>query len=303
MKYFNHDTDAHRGKTMQQLMDEFRHEGPYCYWIIHEMCAEKLEKTIDFKEVEVIGPDGKTTKILEPYFTCKFSFHSRSLLQDLRVGQAKAMRILSACAAFDLFSFEVDGKLIRFSFPNLLKSLPSKTKTRLLEAATRNQKVPIDKNREEEIREEKNIKLFDSAFEKFITHFPGAPKGSGALRSYNAHVGEERHNEFLKSIEHYASHLENNKWRPAKQSFRSYIGELGQDAFWLEFKEPRLNVRPKILAPTQKISLNIAKTEAALAAEEQRHVTGISGALNDILKEMDATSVVEAIEKRRMLNE
>lgn len=244
MKYFNHDTDAHRGQAQQKLMDEFKHAGPACYWIIHEMCAEKLSQTIEYREVKTLDAEGKEFITNEPYFSCKFTFHVTLVTRTLRVGVTKLSRILHFCDTLGLFSFQMDDKLVKFFFPKLLERLPSKTKTRLLEAAVRNQKGSLDKIREEKIREEESIrKRYALAFNVFGKNFPNTPAGSGAQKLFGSFVPAEQDQFFIDSIGHYAEFLKKNQWREPKQSFKSFIGGEGEEAFWRSFIAPSLNLK------------------------------------------------------------
>ncbi len=112
MKFFKHFTDAHRGKSIQGLMDELGHMG-LTYWILVEMCVEKLGEKLEAK-----GPGARLSKD-----DCEFDFHQRIVRQNLRIGGTNLRRMLDQCSTFDLLSYKIDGNIIKIKMPNILKSL------------------------------------------------------------------------------------------------------------------------------------------------------------------------------------
>ena len=112
MKFFKHFTDAHRGRSIQGLMDEMGHMG-LAYWIIVEMCAEKIDEKLDAK-----GAGARLTKE-----DCEFDFHQRILRQNLRLSPTNLRKMLDICGTFDLLSYEIDGNNVKIKMPNILKAL------------------------------------------------------------------------------------------------------------------------------------------------------------------------------------
>ena len=53
MKFFKHFTDAHRGKSLNQLRDRLGWAALAKYWTFVEICAEKLEKE-GFTDCQVV---------------------------------------------------------------------------------------------------------------------------------------------------------------------------------------------------------------------------------------------------------
>ncbi len=112
MKFFKHFTDAHRGQSLQGLMDELSHMG-LTYWIIVEMCVEKVGEKLDSK-----GPGYRLNKD-----DCEFEFHQRILRQSMRVSLTNLKRILDECSTLDLLSYEMNENIVKIKMPKILKSL------------------------------------------------------------------------------------------------------------------------------------------------------------------------------------
>lgn len=108
MEYFKHYTNAHEGKAVMELFDAFDHTGYAVWFILLEMCAEKMQKSKDENYSEI---------------HCKFSFHERLVRQKLHLSQTKVRNILDKCQELSLLSYEVVGKDFNFYIPKLLESL------------------------------------------------------------------------------------------------------------------------------------------------------------------------------------
>lgn len=107
MRWFKHFTDNHRGRSVQDLLDNLGHTG-LCYFLLMEICAEKLEKTPD--------------RTLEDA-DCSFRFHQRVVRQNLRISPAKLERLLGVCQANGLLSFQFIGNELEIKMPMLLELL------------------------------------------------------------------------------------------------------------------------------------------------------------------------------------
>ena len=103
MKWFKHFSDSHRGQSIQDLLDQLGHTG-LCYYVLVEMCAEKLEKE-----------DNGLTEV-----DCSFSFHTRIVRQNLRISATNLRRLLDVCATNGLLSFEFSGNTLEIKMPILL---------------------------------------------------------------------------------------------------------------------------------------------------------------------------------------
>lgn len=82
MNFFKHFTDAHEGRSMVALMNEFGLEGYAAYFILMELCMEKLEKPVDR---EICEND------------CRFVFPERLLREKLRMRRSKLAEFLFYC--------------------------------------------------------------------------------------------------------------------------------------------------------------------------------------------------------------
>jgi len=108
MKWFKHFSDNHRGKSIQVLFDEMGHMGVSCYYILMEICSEKLEKNSDkcLEEADLL-----------------FSFHQRILRQNLKISLANLRKLLNICQTFGQISYEEDGNIFKIKTPILLDLL------------------------------------------------------------------------------------------------------------------------------------------------------------------------------------
>lgn len=108
MRWFKHFTDNHRGQSIQALMDEHGHAGPCCYWILVELCAEKLERKLDGNPTED---------------DCVFTFHRRAIEWPMRLRSSAVDRLLSSCQLCNLVTFKKKGEFYEIKMPILLDLL------------------------------------------------------------------------------------------------------------------------------------------------------------------------------------
>jgi hypothetical protein len=132
MLWFKHYTDNHRGRSIQHLMDAMGHKG-LSYYILMEMCAEKLTKN-------------KSDIVTEE--DCVFYFHPRVLASNLRLSVAGVSSLLRHCDTLKLFSSEINSKEIKIFMPMLLnlleKGYKKSPKKALFEDQKRTSDVDID---------------------------------------------------------------------------------------------------------------------------------------------------------------
>lgn len=144
MKFFKHFTDAHRGRSVQGLLDKLGHMG-LTYWIIVEMCVEKLDEKLDVKNAG--------ERLTES--DCEFEFHQRILRQNLRVSPTNLRKILDICGTFGLLSYEIAGDSVKISMPKILKSLERTKKKDVKSTSNSRPNDVLDK--EEDIDTNKDI--------------------------------------------------------------------------------------------------------------------------------------------------
>lgn len=144
MKWFKHYSDMHRGRSINDLLDQLGHTG-LCFFLLQEMCAEKLEK----------DDQGLTEA------DCSWTFHTRIVRQNLRISPVNLVRLLDACAMNGLLSFEFSGSSLTISMPILLNLLERNTKRARKTRTTSAQKSPLDKDidKEEERDKEKELQI------------------------------------------------------------------------------------------------------------------------------------------------
>lgn len=108
LDYFKHFTNAHENKSLMILLDEFGHFGYAAWFILLEMCIEKMEKNRGECYTEV---------------HCSFTFHQRLVRQKLRISLSKVELFLDKCSTLDLLSYEFDGNEFHLYIPKILESL------------------------------------------------------------------------------------------------------------------------------------------------------------------------------------
>jgi len=114
-------------------MDELGHTG-LCFFLLQEMCTEKL--------------DGSGANLEESAAT--FQFHDRIVRQNLRISPVNLRRLLGACAANGLLSFQFTGNTLEIKMPILLNLLDRDQKKARSERGRSAEKARLDKERDKE---------------------------------------------------------------------------------------------------------------------------------------------------------
>lgn len=113
MKFFKHFTDAHRGKSLQLLM---RKHGPKMvgiYWMLVEICAEKMEKETE-EEFSLEHTN--------------FEFEVGYLRNTLQAHQFKTLEMYLQCLSdVGLMSARCSEDTVSISMPKLLECLDRDT--------------------------------------------------------------------------------------------------------------------------------------------------------------------------------
>jgi hypothetical protein len=108
IKWFKHYTNAHRGLSLQSILNEFGHIGTSCYWILVELCADKLDKN------EIIEDKNKEIS---------FIFDTKYLVSLLRLKQSTVGRLLVGYRSRDLLAGSCDDNQTIIKMPKLLEIL------------------------------------------------------------------------------------------------------------------------------------------------------------------------------------
>lgn len=253
MKWFKHYTDNYRGRSVHGLFDELGHIGPCSYYIILEICAEKLTKVKD-KDLD------------ESDFV--FGFSSRFLRQNLRISSTKLELFLNISQTFGLFSYKKVGNNFEIKMPIMLDLLDSdfkKTRSRR-ESDAGETPLDIDKEQKKNKIIKKELFDFENAFKSYLVQV----KGPHAEIRFNEQIKTELdYQNLLKSMVNYKAYLaiKENSYRQPKQSFATYLGTKSSGFFWTDW----INWQPA-KAPGSKMISNRdkdkmleeqARTEAA----------------------------------------
>jgi hypothetical protein len=108
MRWFKHFTDNHRGRTVQTLLDKVGHDGVVLYYILMELCAEKLEKQAGRNLTED---------------DCRFTFSRRTIENQVRCKWVRIEKGLTCIALAGILRWSRDGEDIEIKMPILLDLL------------------------------------------------------------------------------------------------------------------------------------------------------------------------------------
>lgn len=223
VKFFKHFVDAHEGKSLIALMNEFGLEGYAAYFILMEMCAKKLDKGLD----EVFTEDH-----------CRFVFNERQVREKLRMRSTKVELFLNSCVTLVLLQFTKVKDEYSFYVPKLLESLDRDSKRARTERA---ESAPKKKNKKKNKKEEKEYKkdffeVFERFAKKYQTLFPGTTKGGKSAERFMDQFPVLDETPLLDlSIDHYRKVLDTQTWRAPKTTFETYLGTKHSGFFWRDY--------------------------------------------------------------------
>ena len=239
MKWFKHFTDNHRGRSVQRLMDKMGHSG-LAYYILMELCAEKLEK---HSENPLVDSD------------CEFSFHPRVVENALRMKRKSTKNLLETCQESNLFTFTYSENEIKISMPILLDLLDydsKKSRQRRAKIApeSRLEKKRIEKNREDtdtysfkssptaqkrnvvsDERKELNRKVWESYAAAYRNRYKTDPARNATVNGQISKLAERLGKDAIEVIEFYVFHNESfyvRKMHPVGMCLQDAEGLLTQ---------------------------------------------------------------------------
>lgn len=165
MRWFKHYSDMHEGRTIGELMEKMGHTG-LCFFLLQELCAEKLEK-----------PENSDEKLTDA--ACSFTFRERNVRQKLRISAANLRQLLAICAANGQLSYAFRDELLEIKMPILLDLLTSdskKARSRRDDVAT---KPRLDKE------EDKDVEKIKKKISKKTKSVPTeSPKANAFVAKY-----------------------------------------------------------------------------------------------------------------------
>lgn len=112
MKFFKHFCDAHRGQSLKKVRRNLGVSGIGMFWIVVEICAEKMEKLPEeeFNEAH-----------------CHFEFERHYFCHELGIKPKRLENVLRTFLECSLFVPECSDNIIKIYFPKLLDSLDRNT--------------------------------------------------------------------------------------------------------------------------------------------------------------------------------
>lgn len=162
MRWFKHYSDNYRGRSIETLYSELGHTGISLYFLLMEICTEKLEK--------------KPSETLE-HSEVLLSFSLGFVRRNLRISSAKLEKFLRISQGLGLFSFILSEKELQIHFPILLDLLDSDSKRSRSRRATDANRQRLDKEIDKEIeREEERDEERDSIAQNIFRPSPEPQK-------------------------------------------------------------------------------------------------------------------------------
>ena len=135
MIWFKHACDNHRGQSVQMLLDEHGYFGPFVYYTIYELCAEKL--------YDILSSDNAC---IDPVFR----LHRRVVCSVTRAKPSSICCVLVTGQICGLLSFNYDGTFFEFKIPILLKLLNRDSKSARTVRASNAYNARLDKDKDKD---------------------------------------------------------------------------------------------------------------------------------------------------------
>lgn len=220
MRWFKHYSDNHRGQSIQYLLDELGYFGPFFYYLIYEMCAEKLEKRLAAKPTDTVH---RSDAGLEPD-DCTFSFHQRVVCSASRAKPSTVGRALDAGQSCGLWTFSLNGVVIEISVPILLNLLDRDQKKTRLKRAQNAPKTRLDKDKDKDKEEDKdeervpnpkkhrdnaaqlNSLIWAAYHESFLNRYAVEPPRNATINSQVSALGKRLGADAVEVVKFYVSH-------------------------------------------------------------------------------------------------
>lgn len=254
MKFFKHFTDATRGNSMQYLFEKMGHVGIACYWILVEMCAEKLDKKASEEFTES---------------HCNFSFHEKILRQNLRLSRVKLEIFLGFSSDISLLFFKKIESIYVIEMPKLLESLDRDSKrARTERVSTAPKKKNKIKKEDKELDKDKEEECFFD-FEIPYSFYPlKKGKAEAFTRLEKQITSQEEFSSFCQAVKNYAEECRINETSQNYiKHFSSFVGsrELKPWKDFVDFiPQDRRPTKTNFNKADQRTANNRAAAEAYL---------------------------------------
>ena len=222
MKFFKHFTDAHRGKSLQQLLrsknKEIGLKAIGIYWVLVELCAEKMTK----EKTEEYGDQH-----------CHFEFNTGYIRDTLGLHQTSTLAMyLRWYSDVGVMSAQCSNDVTSIYMPKLLECIDRDSKRARTERGATAPKIKNkDKDKEIDIPKPK----FD--FEEIYNRYPRKlKKTEGIARLESMILTDADYQLLLLAVDAYCAYLKKEKTE-AKfiAHFTSFIGTKKKQAWrdWL----------------------------------------------------------------------
>jgi hypothetical protein len=139
MRWYKHFADNHRGHRVQYLLDQLSYFGPFFYYTLYEICAEKLNRESDAELTEN---------------SCVFILHRRVIESATRARPSRIESALNAGQSCDLWTYKKVGDYFEISIPILLNLLDRDAKKPRSKRDHVAPKTRLDKDKDKDVHKD-----------------------------------------------------------------------------------------------------------------------------------------------------
>jgi hypothetical protein len=206
VKWFKHYSDNYRGRSVGRFYKDFGHSGVSWYYLLTEICAEKLEKS---PSRDLAGTD------------CSFSFDVAFVQSSLRGTLVKIERWLSVGQALGLWTYKLTETELSVNYPILLELLDSDSRKSRSRRETDAIKTRLDKDidkEREEIKKENlpttkkpkpnplNSQVWESYKSAYFNRYKVEPVRNAKVNSNISQIASRLGVEAIEVVKFYLTH-------------------------------------------------------------------------------------------------
>ena len=216
---------------MRKVIKKFGLEGYACYFILLELCFDKIKKSRD-------------QKFTEDHF--QFRLEETEVLQKFRMRATRVELLLNYYVTCELLHFTKVEDEFHFEIPKILKLLDrEQRRARPKGGADHAECGPEEKRVEESRVEENNNKKSAFDFDAAYSLYPLKMKGPKAEQNFHSQMKTQAdYDNLIKALLNYKTMLEQESWRKPKGTFAAFLGSKSTGFFWRDWIQYEVPVQP-----------------------------------------------------------
>lgn len=195
MRWFKHFSDNHRGRSQIYMHDNLGYFGPFFYYLIYEMCAEKIEE----KPVGSHSVDSFT-----------FRFHQRVVCSAARAKLSTVLRALDAGQSCEIWTYTRDGSEIEVKVPIMLNLLDRDLKKPRSNRANVARKPRSDKDKDKDTDKDVDKELRKAIWcaykESFNARYKTEPVRNAAVNSKVSQIAKRLGQDGIEVVKFFLTH-------------------------------------------------------------------------------------------------